>query len=58
MKYYLLNWKNGATQENVPEVPAPTREEVNDQDTSDQAPTEIPRSTKHDPHQSGTVILF
>ena len=31
---------SGAAQENVPEVPAPTREEVN-QDTSDQAPTEI-----------------
>ena len=38
-----LEPENGATQENVPEVPAPTREEVNDsdQDTSDQAPTEI-----------------
>ena len=37
-----------ADQENVPEVPAPTREEVNDndQDTSDQAPTEIRRSTR------------
>ena len=37
-----------ATQENVPVVPAPNREEVNDddQDTSDQAPTEIRRSTR------------
>ena len=41
-----LEPENGATQENVAEVPAPTREEVNDQDTSDQAPTEIQRSTR------------
>ena len=43
-----LEPENGATQENVPEVPAPTREGVNDndQDTSDQAPTEIRRSTR------------
>ena len=40
--------ESGAAQENVPEVPTPTREEVNDndQDTSDQAPTEIRRSTR------------
>src|SRR3954469_24750196 len=39
---------NGETQENVPEVPAPNREEINDddQDTSNQAPTEIRRSTR------------
>ena len=39
---------DGATQENVPEVPAPTREEVihDDQDTSDQDPTEIRRPTR------------
>ena len=39
---------NGATQENVPEVSAPTREEVNDDDheTSDQVTTETHRSTK------------
>ena len=43
-----LEPENGATQENVPEVPAPTGEEINDndQDTSDQAPTEIRRSTR------------
>ena len=43
-----LEPEKGATQDNVPEVPAPTREEVNenDQDTSDQAPTEIRRSTR------------
>ena len=43
-----LEPENGATQENVPEVPAPIREEVidDDQDTSDQAPTEIWRSTR------------
>ena len=43
-----LEPESGAAQENVPEVPAPTREEVNDddQDTSDQAPTEIRRSTR------------
>ena len=43
-----LEPESGATQENVPVVPAPIREEVNDddQDTSDQAPTEIWRSTR------------
>ena len=43
-----LEPESGATQENVPKVPAPIREEVNenDQDTSDQAPTEIRRSTR------------
>ena len=37
--------ENGATQENVPEVPAPTREEANDDDhvTSDQVTTESRR---------------
>ena len=39
---------SGTTQENVPEVPAPTREEVNDDDheTSDQVATELRRSTR------------
>ena len=39
---------SSATQEDVPVMPAPTREEVNDhdQDTSDQAPTELWRSTR------------
>ena len=43
-----LEPENGATQENVPEVPAPTREEVNDDDheTSDQVATELRRSTR------------
>src|SRR3954466_3114301 len=43
-----LEPENGATQENVSEVPALTREEINDdyQDASDQAPTEIRRSTR------------
>src|SRR3954465_1962319 len=43
-----LEPENGETQENVSEVPAPTREEINDddQDTSNQAPTEIRRSTR------------
>ena len=48
MKYYLLNRVSGAAQENVPEVPALTREEVNDDDheTSDQVATELRRSTR------------
>ena len=39
---------SGAAQENVPEVPAPTREEVNDDDheTSDQFTNEPRRSTR------------
>ena len=39
---------NSAAQENVPEVPAPTREEGNDDDheTSDQVATELRRSTR------------
>ena len=39
---------SGAAQENVPEVPAPTREEVDDDDheTSDQVATELHRSTR------------
>ena len=39
---------SGAAQENVLVVPAPIREEVNDddQDTSDQAPTKLHRSTR------------
>ena len=43
-----LEPESGATQENVPEVPAPTREEVNDDDheTSDQVVTEPRRSTR------------
>src|SRR3954468_22300926 len=43
-----LEPENSAAQENVPVVPAPIREEVNDddQDTSDQAPTELRRSTR------------
>ena len=43
-----LETVSSATQENVPVVPAPTREEVNDddQDTSDQASTELRRSTR------------
>ena len=43
-----LETGSSATQEDVPVVPAPTREEVNDddQDTSDQAPTELRRSTR------------
>ena len=43
-----LEPENGATQENVPEVPAPTREEVDDDDheTSDQVATELRRSTR------------
>ena len=43
-----LEPENGATQENVPEVPAPTREEVNDDDheTLDQVVTEPRRSTR------------
>ena len=54
-----LEAKSSAAQENVPVVPAPIREEVNDndQDTSDQAPTEIRRSTRTRPHQSGTATL-
>ena len=38
-----LELVSSAGQEDVPVVPAPTREEVNDddQDTSDQAPTEL-----------------
>ena len=48
MKYYLLNRKMAQLKKNVSEVPAPTREEVNDDDqhTSGQAPTEIRRSTR------------
>ena len=43
-----LELESGATQENVPEVPAPTREEVNDDDheTSDQDAIELCRSTR------------
>ena len=43
-----LETVSSATQKNVPVVPAPTREEVNDddRDTSDQAPTELRRSTR------------
>ena len=43
-----LEPEKGTTQENVPEVPAPTREEVNDDDheTSDQVITEPRRSTR------------
>ena len=43
-----LEPENGATQEHVPEVPVPTREEVNDDDheTSDQVTTEARRSTR------------
>src|SRR4051812_26941776 len=43
-----LEPENGETQENVSEVPASTREEINDddQDASDQAPTAIRRSTR------------
>ena len=43
-----LEPENGATQENVPEVPAPTREEVNDDDheTSYQVTTKLRRSTR------------
>ena len=38
---------SGAAQENVPEVPAPTREEVDDDhETSDQVATELRRSTR------------
>ena len=43
-----LEPESSAAQEGVHVVPAPTREEVNDndQDTSDQAPTQIRRSTR------------
>ena len=44
-----LEAESSAAQENVPVVHAPTREEVNDDDdqgTSDQAPTELRRSTR------------
>ena len=43
-----LEPESGATQENVPVVPAPTREEVNDDDqgTSNQVATELRRSTR------------
>ena len=50
---------SGAAQENVPKVPAPTREEVDDDDheTSDQVATELHRSKGHVPHQSGMATL-
>src|SRR3954463_12034660 len=43
-----LENQSSAAQENVPVVPAPIQEEVNDndQDTSDQAPAELRRSTR------------
>ena len=54
-----LEPESGAAQEIVPEVPAPTREEVNDDDheTSDQVATELRRSTRTRLHQSGTATL-
>src|SRR4051812_11390820 len=56
-----LEPENGETQENVPEVPASTREEINDddQDTSNQAPTEIRRSTRtrSAPEWYGNTVL-
>ena len=52
---------SGAAQENVPKVPAPTREEVDDDDheTSDQVATELCRSTRtrSSPEWYGNPVL-
>ena len=54
-----LEPENGATQENVPEVPAPTRKEVNDDDheTSDQVTTKPRGMTRMRTTSEWYVIL-
>ena len=52
--------ESSSSQKSVPVTPTPISEEANDDDhvTSDQVTTEPRRSTRVDPHESGTVILF
>ena len=54
-----LEPESSAAQENVPVVPTPTGEEIDDDDqgTSDQVATELVGPQGHVPHQSGMSTL-